>query len=154
VVNPNGGGMAIGRLNMSGGYALDINGSVNVSGSLYVGSQIMLPPLVAAVALQTSLDYSNATSWGYRTVYLSFSSGSTSSTVKLPDESTNPGCSLILVNLSGRSITIDTVNTVIGISGNPGSFTLINNQVVQMATLSGHFCLLSSNTNSSGVIVT
>jgi peptidoglycan hydrolase CwlO-like protein len=117
VVNPNGGGLAIGRLNLSGSFALDVNGAANVSGSLYVGTQIMRPPLVVETPLQATLDYTNATSWGYRTVYLSFTLGlaSGTGTVRTPNESNNPGCTLIMVNFSGRNITVDTVNTVIGI---------------------------------------
>jgi trimeric autotransporter adhesin len=155
VVNPNGGGFVVGRLNLSGGYTLDVNGAANVSGSLYVGTQIMRPPLVVETPLQATLDYTNATSWGYRTVYLSFTLGlaSGTGTVRTQNESNNPGCTLIMVNFSGRNIKVDTVNTVIGILGKPSSFTLSNNEIATLASLSGNWCLLSSNTNSSGVIV-
>jgi hypothetical protein len=150
IINPNGGGLAINKTDVSSGYQLDVSGSILATG-VYSGGTQLNPPLIITTELANTMDYSTR-GWNNRTVHLSITPDAAVSgtcILYLARDYANSGTTLYIANFGGRTITVQSNSSFVGVSSAPSTFNLQANGIAHLMLMANKWCLMTINTSSS-----
>jgi hypothetical protein len=150
IMNPYTGGVAINKTAVTTGYELDISGNLLATG-VYSGGTQLNPPLIIETSIANTMDYSTQ-GWRNRTVHLSITPNSAVSgtcTLYLARDYANIGTCLFLANFGGRTITVQSNSSFVGLSSAPSTFNLQANGIAHLMLMANKWCVLTTNTSSS-----